>query len=132
MEATATNATPVTERIKTWADVLAANNLTQGAFDQQWHGRPDYDIATEQCRLIALALNEGTTMKTADTDQWKYFPWFEVVPDVTKAAGFGLSYGGCDNSYTYAYLGARLAFKTWELAEYAGKTFTDIYERALV
>ncbi len=131
MESQATKL-PVTGRVNTWADVLAENGKTQQEFDQEWSGRQDYDIATEQCRLISLALNEGTEMKTADTSQWKYFPVFDVIPDPEKPAGFGLSFDGDDGSCTDASVGARLGFKEPRLARHAGTKFPDIYQRALV
>jgi hypothetical protein len=31
------------------------------------------------------------------------------------------------SSYTYTYIGSRLAFKTRELAEYAGRQFVEIW-----
>ena len=123
---------PITERIKTFEDVLAANNLTREQFDQEWSGRADYDIATEQTRLIALALNEGVEMKTADTNQVKYYPWFWVNPNKDKPSGFGLSCHCYDCSLAHSGRGARLCLKSDELAEYAGTQFTEIYERAHV
>ena len=41
----------------------------------------------------------------------------------------GVSYAdaGYDSASVNAYIGSRLAFKTKELAEYAGKQFADLY-----
>jgi hypothetical protein len=46
-------------------------------------------------------------------------------------SGFGFAFGDWANSYTYADHGARLCFKTSELAEYAGKQFEGIYREFL-
>ena len=41
--------------------------------------------------------------------------------------GVSYAYALYDSAIVYAHIGSRLAFKSEELAEYAGKQFTDIY-----
>lgn len=98
-------------------------------------------------RIIAAALNEGWEPQFTE-DEWRYFPWFELYTQkeidemdeeqktrvvyrsyVSAHAFGGVAYADpdSDSSHTHAYIGSRLAFKTRELAEYAGKQFVEIW-----
>lgn len=98
-------------------------------------------------RIIAAALNEGWEPQFTK-DEWRYFPYFvfytqeeidEMSEDekagvVFRSNSFASPYGGVvfayayyDSSNTSADYGSRLAFRSRELAEYAGKQFVDIY-----
>lgn len=104
-------------------------------------------IAYLKLRIIAAALNEGWEPQFTE-DEYRYYPYFyfytkekyEQLSDEDKGrcvgrsssdanASGGLVYAysdyGSANSYTSD--GVRLAFKTRELAEYAGKQFLDIW-----
>jgi hypothetical protein len=79
---------------------------------------------------IAKALNEGWTPDWDNWDQNKYYPWFDFRSEAVAGSGFSFDdygYGGSDSG-----VGARLVFKTRELAEYAGKQFTDTYKEFMV
>lgn len=98
-------------------------------------------------RIIAAALNEGWEPQFTE-DEWRYFPWFELYTQkeidemdeeqktrvvcrssVSADASGGVACAGTsyDSSSTNASIGSRLAFKTRELAEYAGKQFVEIW-----
>lgn len=79
-------------------------------------------IAFLKLSIIARALNEGWKANWNDSSEYKYFPWFKYD---RSASGFVYSYADC--TYTYTYFGARLCFKSSELAEYAGEQFTQLY-----
>ena len=104
-------------------------------------------VAYMQLCIIAAALNEGWKPQFT-TDEYRYFPWFcfytqkeidemdeEEKSRVVRRSFYGayasggvafvFAYG--DSSNSYAGYGSRLAFKTRELAEYAGKQFLDIW-----
>lgn len=104
-------------------------------------------IAYLKLRIIAAALNEGWEPQFTE-DEYRYYPYFyfytkeeyEQLSDEDKGRCVGRSFnnafadGGLvyadansDSSSSYAYDGVRLAFKTRELAEYAGKQFLDIW-----
>jgi hypothetical protein len=82
--------------------------------------------------LIAEALNEGWVPDWGNDDQWKYYPWMWVKPNTKNPSGFGLSYYVCDVDRSYSSVGSRLCFKSRELAEYAGKQFSKVYEEAFL
>ena len=81
------------------------------------------DIAFIKLRIIAEALNEGWQPDWSNYREYKYYPWFNMDN--------GFSF------YVYVYnsansnVGSRLCFKSSDLAEYAGKTFTDLYKDML-
>jgi hypothetical protein len=104
-------------------------------------------IAYLKLRIIAAALNEGWEPQFTE-GEYRYYPYFyfyikeeyEQLSDEDKGRCVGRSNGNADangglvyayTSYGSAYSdtnsGVRLAFRTSELAEYAGKQFIDIW-----
>lgn len=99
-------------------------------------------------RIITAALNEGWTPQFTE-DEYRYFPWFwlytkEEIAKMDKEerkkvvlfggdanhgayAGFAYAYTHSTPSFTTAFVGSRLCFKSSALAEYAGKQFAEIY-----
>ena len=59
-------------------------------------------------------------------DERKYYPWFDM--DIKGYSGSGLACDGCDVVYSASFVGSRLCYKTWKLAEYIGKTFIELYK----
>lgn len=148
---------PVTERIKTFEDALnelevrAANgdNTAKMLYDD-WHNvTTDSDdlIAYLQLRIIIAALNEGWEPQFTNGETRWYF-WFNLItkeeydklPNEDKdrcvflssyyANAYGrLSCAFADNAFTslHSSASARLAFRTRELAEYAGVQFIQEY-----
>lgn len=78
-------------------------------------------IAFLKLRIIAAALNEGWE-PTFEKDEERWYSWFTVTQ-----GGLVFAYAYDAGSVSHASNGVRLAFKSKELAEYAGKQFTDIY-----
>lgn len=104
-------------------------------------------VAYMQLCIIAAALNEGWKPQFT-TDEYRYFPWFcfytqkeidemdeeEKSRVVRRSDDYASTDGGVadviadyDSSDASTGIGSRLAFKTRELAEYAGKQFLDIW-----
>lgn len=135
----------IMDRVKTWDDVVdelgydPTRNLPTNA-------EPDL-VAYVKLRAIAQVLNEGWTPQFT-TDEYRYFPWFYLytqdeidkmseekrsrvvlrsVNDAFAYGGVAFAYASSDSSNAYTYDGSRLAFKTEELAVYAGKQFTEIW-----
>lgn len=106
-------------------------------------------------RLITAALNEGWKPEFTE-NEYRWYPWFylytqEEVDEMTEERkkeiglvlwGGGASYGsycglgfatsGNAFSNSGAAYGSRLAFKSKELAEYAGRQFSKIYADFLI
>ena len=142
---------PVTERIKTLADAMEAlgqgNNLVEEYIAVRDKLRTDAGelIAYLKLRIIVAALNEGWEPKFEKGER-RYYPWFylytkeqyDELDDEEKGRcvlrsgssayshdGFVSCYAGYDASSSYTNFGSRLAFRTRELAAYAGRQFTE-------
>ena len=131
----------ITNCVKSYADackVLGIEPMDEDSMKAQGF-RPD-EIARRQLETITEALNEGWKPNWADTDEYKYYPYFYIeVSEVqtegaSSGAGAGLSYaythGAAAN--TDANVGSRLCFHDRETARYAGRTFTDLYAQILI
>ena len=105
-------------------------------------------LAYLKLRIITSALNEGWKPKFTNEESRWYF-WYDLITKeqyhnlsaeeksrvigrggINVNAYCGLVYTGAyyASSLSYAFCGSRLAFKSKELAEYAGKQFVEIYE----
>lgn len=139
----------VMERVKTFKD--ACNEL--GIEHDKWvQDKKDLGLEADviaylKLRIIAAALNEGWKPQFT-TDEYRYFPWFylytqseiDEMSEEEKSrvvyrsnsyananGGVAFAYTSYDSSYAYTNIGSRLAFKTRELAEYAGRQFVEIW-----
>lgn len=147
---------PVTERVKTFEDackelgedhpfVRSYNGYTSNIHEDN---KNDTDIlAYLKLRIICAALNEGWEPQFT-TDEYRYFPYFvlytqeeiDEMNDEQKhrvvfrshnnaSANGGVAYAvaSSDSSYASTHIGSRLAFKSHELAKYAGEQFIEIW-----
>ena len=113
-------------------------------------GKCEDIISYLKLRIIVAALNEGWEPEFNDSE-YRWYPWFffytnKEIEDMDEeqkselcrcvgrssysAVAFGgLSFAFADYAFSSSssYFGARLAFKTKELAKYAGKQFIEIY-----
>lgn len=137
----------VMERIKTFEDAVAelSNRAMNGDKDAgkllgEWKiitssvGSKDL-LAYLKLRIITYALNEGWKPKFEEKTERRYYPWFNLKTRriVGRSGNFASSYYSLmyavdPSSCSYAGCGSRLAFKSKELAEYAGEQFAEIYE----
>lgn len=144
---------PITERVKCWDDVVRelGYDPVERMLDHCERGdgfdiEPD-EIAYIKLKAIAKVLNEGWEPQFT-TDEYRYFPWFylytqedidEMTEDersrvVLRSSVYASAFGGVAyadaryaSSVASTYFGSRLAFKTRELAIYAGQQFVDIW-----
>lgn len=129
---TLVNDTPkdVRDRVKTFEDACTELGDTHPFVQQYYYTAASYkgdpiseDLITYlRLRIIATALNEGWE-PTFDKDEERWYPWFTV-----KQGGLVFAYAYCAGLSSNASHGVRLALKSKELAEYAGKQFIDIYK----
>lgn len=118
----------ITERIKTFEDAcaeLGMDSLLSLPYPSPEGNKERIAInAFAQLRIITKALNEGWEPDEEDESQVKYYPYF-------KKDGSGFRFFCYYYSYLGPSVGSYLCFKTSELAEYAGKQFTDLYNQML-
>lgn len=147
---------PITERVKTFEDAVGELGNERPLVKVYQSIKYGYCselvgkdlLAYTKLSIICEALNEGWHPQfTLDERRWyPYYKLFtnEEIEEMTEEeksrvvgrAGYnasavgGLVYSNAVNvaSYAHTHSGSRLAFKNEKLAEYAGKTFIDIYK----
>jgi hypothetical protein len=154
MERVKTFQDAVKERVKTFQDAVKELGDDNPFVEQynmlysEFGATLDADIiAYLKLRIIAAALNEGWEPQFTK-GEWRYYPYFYVLTKeeyeqlsaegkrrvvcrvlVNASSSGGLVYSdeSYAPSYSFPHVGVRLAFKTRELAEYAGKQFLSIW-----
>ena len=99
---------------------------------------PEFSEVPEELRAYLKAVYEAVVITKALVGDWKpdwndwqqrkWFPWFDMQS--SGAFVFGDTY--YDYSAANAGNASRLCFPTEELAEYAGRQFTDVYSRIIL
>ena len=142
---------PVTERIKTFEDAREALGDEHPLVKEYWGVvNVGLDITQDliaylKLRIIVAAINEGWEPKF-EKGEYRYFPWFYIYTkeqydelydeekrrcvlrsgySTNSSRGLMLCSANNDASYSYTSFGSRLAFRTCELAAYAGEQFTE-------
>lgn len=122
-------------------------------YNEQMKGNFDYmeDLTSYfKLRIITAALNEGWEPQFTK-DEYRWYPWYNLYTqeeidrmdeDEKKEVGLllwggyasygshcGLAYADSGDAWSFSNsdVGSRLAFKSEELATYAGKQFIKIY-----
>lgn len=120
----------ITDRVKSFEDACQVLGISTNVPEVKGLPRKHQKaiIANYKLIVIAEALNEGWKPNWQDSDEYKYYPWF----DMSNPAGVGYSNAGDTASYTNAHIGSRLCLKNRELAIYFGQTFTDLFNDSLL
>lgn len=120
----------ITDRVKSFEDACQVLGISTNVPEVKGLPRKHQKaiIANYKLIVIAEALNEGWKPNWQDSDEYKYYPWF----DMSNPAGVGCSHAYHTASYTTAYFGSRLCLKNRELAIYFGQTFTDLFNDSLL
>jgi hypothetical protein len=139
----------IKDRIKTFDDALkelGKDHPLVKEYNVINNNKTTYNMKHySQLCVITAALNEGWRPKFVEGEK-RYFPYFrlyssEEISQMSKEekssvvylscdyASGGVSYAGArhGSAYVHPSIGSRFAFKTNELAEYAGKQFADLY-----
>lgn len=120
----------ITDRVKSFEDACQVLGISTNVPEVKGLPRKHQKaiIANYKLIVIAEALNEGWKPNWQDSDEYKYYPWF----DMSNPAGVGYSYTYHTASNTNAKIGSRLCLKNRELAIYFGQTFTDLFNDSLL
>lgn len=110
--------------IKTFDDACAAVGIDLKSFQEARENLSTDTYAYEQLKVISKALNGGEHMNYNDTEEYKYYPWFNSVGSSSGFSCGGYGYGNSDSA-----VGSRLTYKTREIAKYAGEQFLEIYNQ---
>lgn len=141
----------ITERVKTFEDACNVLGDEHPLVKEYWGVvNVDLDITQDliaylKLRIIVAALNEGWEPKFTE-DEYRYFPWFffytkeeyDKLDDEEKGrcvlrsgyntnsyCGFVFCIARYDASLSSTKFCSQLAFRTRELATYAGRQFTE-------
>ena len=147
---------PITDRVKTFDDAVGELGNEHSLVKVYHSIKYGYTselvgkdlLAYIKLTIICEALNEGWHPQYTQNER-RWYPYYEFLTNeeiealseeeksrvVGRASNFanangGLVYSNANHvsSSSYTNFGSRLAFKNEELAEYAGKTFIDIYK----
>lgn len=124
----------IRDQVKSWDDVISKlefcnkGNILKIDLKHAFDMGLDRDtMAYIKLKMIALVLNEGWT-PSFDKNEKRWFPYFQV----SKTGGISFVYAFSAASYALTHYGSRLAFKSKELADYAGTQFIGIYKDYLM
>lgn len=120
----------ITDRVKSFEDACQVLGISTNVPEVKGLPRKHQKaiIANYKLITIAEALNEGWKPNWQDSDEYKYYPWF----DMSNPAGVGYSSTNNAASNSIAAFGSRLCLKNRELAIYFGQTFTDLFNDSLL
>jgi hypothetical protein len=110
---------------RTFDDLCRATGTTGVDFNNKWTGE-GFDpstIAFERMKILTKAYNQDWPFDIFNTNQRKWYPWFEVL-----SSGFGFSPSYCHYAYSITYVGSRLCFESEEKANHAGRTFIKLFQ----
>jgi len=136
--------TDIRERVKTYADachILGISDSEEPEVIADGGLMRSDEIARRKLERITEALNEGWRPDWNNTNEYKYFPWFRILPGKGKdaegkpdgaSAGLADAHTNRAAPSTNAYFGSRLCFHDSDIAAYAGDTFRDLYAEILV
>lgn len=139
------------DRVKTFEDACIETGTDIQAFNEITKNLDEHVVTYMKLSIIVKALNEDDKFPYFTKEELRYYPYFwlytkdeyekmnakdreKVSLVLFRSYHYANSYGGVafayaqfDASHTVDYVGARLVFRTRELALYAGKQFIDLY-----
>lgn len=86
--------------------------------------QPD-EVAYKKLKVIVKAINGGWLPDWSNTNQKKWWPWFNL------SSGFGFCGSTYDCTLTAANVGSRLCFESEAKSDYTAKQFINLYEELL-
>lgn len=121
------------EVIKSYTDACKYLGLTEKHFiDRHIYALNLEAIdALDKLFIIAKAWNKEDNFVPdfSDCNQDKWFPWFRYDK---RTAGFVCATANNAHTYSFAYVGSRLCFKTQERAKQFGRQFAHLYNKFLL
>lgn len=145
----------VMDRVKTFEDACIETGTDIKAFNEMTKNLDEHVVTYMKLSIIVKALNEDDKFPYFTKEEWRYYPYFWLytkdeyekmnTKDREKVSGVlfrSCNYAGSSGGVASAdamgdasgadyVVGARLVFRTRELALYAGKQFIDLYVKHL-
>jgi len=143
----------IMDRVKTFEDACIETGTDIQAFNEMTKNLDEHVVTYMKLSIIVKALNEDDKFPCFTKEEWRCYPYFWLytkdeyekmnTKDRKKISRIPFhSYSNADLNGSVAYvdvgsiasgtdasMGARLVFRTRELALYAGKQFIDLYAK---
>jgi len=121
--------TKITDRIKTWDDVCEELDIDDTILPYKCPKNKQQISANAFIKIqyISQVLNEGWEPNFKNTNEYKYYPYFQYKSSHGGGFVFYCSY----DHYVCGGLGFGFYYKTRELSDYAGNQFLEIYKEYL-
>ena len=113
----------IIERVKTFEDACIILGIEPDSEFFTSEVLQPNEKAKRKIETIIKALNENWLPNWDDSNERKYYPWFNM-----SSSGSGFSCNVYGYVYSVSSVGSRLVLKTKDLAVYAAKQFTEIYK----
>lgn len=114
------------KEIKTFSDACRINGFTEEEFNNKFNGiLSSYLLAVAKLEIIVKAINGDWIPDWKNSNQYKYYPWFNMGDN----SGVGFSFGDYGCVVLDSRVGSRLSFFSSDAAIYAGNQFEDIYKQ---
>ncbi len=117
---------PLKDRVLTVDDVCLEAGTDIYQFNAKYNDYDEDSRAYELLKIIVKIFNEGWVPNWDDSNQYKYYPYFDM-----RSSGFGFSTTHCSYAYARTAVGSRLVFKDRPTAELCGKRFEKVYKQYL-
>lgn len=114
----------ITDKVKTFEDVESILGKVVLPYTNPSTKQQVSTNASVKIQHISKALNEGWTPNFNNSDERKWYPWFEKKISGWSVRGVGYYCG-------LAGMGSDFFFKSEELARYAATKFLEIYKEYL-
>ncbi|TDE53788.1 hypothetical protein [Flavobacterium sp. GT3P67] len=115
----------VKDSIKNFDDVLENNGISREDFETSCKRLEPDEVAYRMAKLVCITFNEGWLPDWTNSNEYKYYPWFNM----SSSSGVGFSDVDCGFWRANSCVGSRLCFKSADLAKHVGKLFEqEIYK----
>lgn len=121
---------PLHQRINSFTNLCKEVDVKEKAYAPLGSGsyKEKADRFMERLMLWEEVFTKDNPINMADTNQLKYYPWHNIIPDKKVPAGFRLSFDACRYVFSNASLGVRPYFNTNIDATHVGKVALADYE----
>lgn len=119
----------IIDRIKSYEDACEYLEIeTTLPYPNPKNNRQESSNAFHMLDIITEALLEGKTLNWEDSNEKKWYPWFN---EYKSGSGFRFDCSYYDWSYTNFNFGARLCVDTKEKSDYLGTHFLPLINKLL-
>lgn len=123
------------QNIKTWEDACKVHGINPTQLPEVSmipKKFQDWIINTYKMGIITEAINTDENGKVwipnwNDSNEYKYFPWFEIKATKAKPSGVGFSRSNYGDWRTGTDVGSRLCFDSSSKVNHVQKYFEDIF-----